>query len=245
MSRKNLFRNNSPYVKEEVYRRRDLEQSERTMTVRGAVDKTILLFAILLVAATFAWQSGNPMWAIIGSIGGLVTVIINGFKLHLSPVLAPVIAAFEGLLVGAASFLIGGAYGGIVFQAASITLAVLFVMLMIYKSGLIVVTDRFRTVILASMGGIFIVYLLSFVLSFFGISIPFLHSSGPIGIGISLFVVVIASMMLLVNFDFIERGEEMEAPEYMEWYGAIGVIITLVWIYIEILRLVAIFSGRD
>ncbi len=245
MARKNLFRNNSPYVKEEVYRRGDLEQTERTMTARGAVDKTILLFAILLVAATFAWQSGNPMWAVIGSIGGLITVIINGFKLHLSPILAPVIAGFEGLLVGAVSFLIGGAYGGIVFQAASITLAVLFVMLMIYKSGLIVVTDRFRTIILASMGGIFVVYLLSFILSFFGISIPYLHSSGPIGIGISLFVVAIASMMLLVNFDFIERGEEMEAPEYMEWYGAIGVIITLVWIYIEILRLVAIFSGRD
>ncbi len=245
MSERKLFRNNSPYVKEEIYQRRDLERTEGVMTVKGSVDKTILLFAILLVAATFAWQSGSPSWAIIGSIGGLITVVINGFKVHLSPILAPIIAVFEGLLVGAISYLVGASYGGIVFQAATITLAVLFIMLMIYKSGIIQVTDRFRTVILASMGGIFLVYLMSFVLSFFGITVPYLHSSGPIGIGISLFVVVIASLMLLVNFDFIERGAEEGAPEYMEWYGAIGVIITLVWIYIEILRLVAIFSGRD
>ncbi len=244
MSRRGLFKNNSPLVKEEVYRRPDLTRTERVMTVRGAVDKTILLFSILLVSAIFAWQTANPALAIVGSIGGLVAVVVNSFKLHLSPILAPVTAIFEGLLVGSISYLIAGAYGAIVFQAVTMTLAVLFIMLMIYKSGLIKVTDRFKIVIMTSMGGIFLVYMLSFVLSFFGISLPYLHSTGPIGIGISLFVIVIASLMLLVNFDFIEKGAEAEAPDYMEWYGAIGVIITLVWIYIEILRLLSIFS-RD
>jgi len=232
-------------VKEEVYRRQGGGgpggfTDQNTMTVSGAIDKTIMLFGILLVGAVFAFQA-EPATArllmIVGSIGGLITVMIANFKPATSPITAPITAGFEGLLVGGASLMYSYVQDGLVLKAVSLTFAVLFVMLMIYKSGLIKVTDKFRMIIGSAFMAIFVVYMVSFALSFFGINIPHLHTGSPIGIGIGLFVLVIAALNLLVNFDTIERGAEMQAPKYMEWFAGLGIIITLVWIYLELIRL--------
>ena len=252
MARRNIFNQNSnPLVKEEVYRRQGGGGPQGftdggTMTVSGAIDKSLLLFGILLVGAVFAYQSPQiaPLLAIVGSIGGLITVMIASFKPHTSPITAPLTAGLQGLLVGAVTLMYSAAYDGIILQAVSLTFAVLFVMLAIYKSGLIKVTEKFRMVVSSAFMAIFVVYLLNFVLSFMGINIPHLHTSSPIGIGIGIFVLVIASLNLLVNFDTIERGARYNAPKYMEWYSGLGIIITLVWIYLEIIRLLS-YLNRD
>lgn len=245
MARRNLFGSNNPMTKEEVYRRPGMIQDERRMTVRGTIDKSLMLFGILLLAAYFAYTSASPgIFTLVGSIGGLISVMVANFKPHTSPVTAPITAIFEGLLVGGVSAYYAMMSGGIIFQAVSLTFAVLFLMLMIYRSGLIKVTEKFKMVVGTAFMAIFVVYMINFALSFFGINMPYLHDSGPIGIGIGLFVIVIASLNLLVNFDSIEKGAEHGAPSYMEWFGGLGVMITLVWIYLEILRLVSILN-RD
>ena len=162
-----------------------------------------------------------------------------------SPTLAPLYAALEGLFVGGISAMYAARFGGIVFQAIMLTIAVLFTMLFLYRSGIIKVTEKLRAGVYMATGAIFLVYILSFILSFFGIQIPFLHSTGPIGIGISLVIIGIAAFNLLLDFDNFEKGERYGAPAYMEWFLGMGLLITLVWLYIEILRLLAIFASSD
>ncbi|MFK7933755.1 MAG: Bax inhibitor-1/YccA family protein [Saprospiraceae bacterium] len=251
--RKSFFESSNPVMKDEAYQQAAQDAmatgqagviAER-MTVSGAVNKSFILTGIMLVTAIvgFAMPSSLFMWG--GALVGLGVVIFASFKPHLSPTLAPIYAAVEGLFVGSVSAMYAAAFSGIVFQAVSLTMAVLFLMLFFYKTGMIKVTQKFRSGVMMATGAIFVVYMLSFALSFFGISIPYLHEGGLMGIGISLLIIGVASMNLLLDFDNFEKGEKYGAPKYMEWFSAMGLLITLVWLYVEILRLIAIFSSSD
>lgn len=249
MARRVFSKSSNPFLKEEALVRRNFEggfssiNADR-MTVSGAVNKTLVLAGIMLLTAVFGYANPSPLFIWGGAIGGLVVVLITSFKPTLSPVLAPVYAALEGLFVGGISAIYASMFNGIVFQAVTLTFAVLFMMLFVYKSGMIRVTDKFRRGVVMATGAIAVVYLLNLVLSMFGINMPYLHEGGMIGIGISLVIVGVAALNLLLDFDAFETGERMGAPAYMEWFMGMGLLITLVWLYIEILRLVAMFS-RD
>jgi uncharacterized YccA/Bax inhibitor family protein len=253
--RKGFFQSRNPIMKEKMYQQSSQEVLDadmtqagaigERMTVQGAINKSFLLGAIMLFTAVFAYSSPSPLFMWGGAIGGLVVVLIASFKPQYSSTLAPIYAGLEGLFVGAISAIYASAYNGIVLQAVTLTMAVFFIMLFIYKSGIIKVTSKLRTGIIMATGAIFVVYLLSWVLSMFGINMPYLHEGGAIGIGISLVIIGVAAMNLLLDFDNFEKGEQFGAPKYMEWFSAMGLLITLVWLYIEILRLVAIFSSND
>jgi uncharacterized YccA/Bax inhibitor family protein len=210
-----------------------------TMTTQGAINKTLILFGILMITAIFNYQTQSMALMIGGAIGGLILVIINVFKREYSPYIAPAYAALEGLAVGGISGIYAGLGGGIIIQAVSLTLLVLFIMLFIHKTGIIPVTQQFRMGVVMATGAIALLYLLSFVLGFFGIHIPYIHQGGTFGILFSLAVIGIASLNLLLDFDNIVKGEQYGLPKYMEWFTAMGLMITLVWLYIEILRLLS------
>ena len=166
-------------------------------------------------------------------------------KPTISPYTAPLYAVAEGLALGAISGLMNQIYPEIAIQAVCLTLGTLFTMCLVYSNGWIKVTDRLRTGLMAAMGGIFFIYLASFILRFFGVDIPYIHGNGPIGIGFSLVVVGVAAFCLLLDFDFITKGAQYGAPKYMEWYGALGLMVTLVWLYLEILRLLSKIQSRN
>lgn len=226
------------------------------MTLNGTVNKTGFLLLLTVVTAAFAWSQafgadgktlapGFNFYVWGGAIGGLVLALITAFKKTWAPVTAPLYALVEGFFLGAISALYNHLYEGIVFQAVLLTFGTLFALLFAYRSGLVRATENFKLGVMAATGGIFLVYLASMVLRMFGINIPFIHDSGLIGIGFSLFVVVIAALNLVLDFDFIETGVEQGAPKYMEWYGAFGLVVTLVWLYVEFLRLLAKLQSRD
>ncbi len=218
------------------------------MTLEGAVNKSFILLALLVATSVFTWNVGYPYSAFLligGIIGGLVVAIITIFKKEWSPVTAPLYALFEGVVIGGISSLMELAFPGIVFQAVLLTMGTFFCLLMAYKSGYIKATENFRLGLFAATGAVMLIYLASFVLGFFGINIPYIHESGLIGIGFSLVVVVIAALNLVLDFDFIEQGAKNKLPSYMEWYAAFGLLVTLVWLYLEILRLLAKIRSRD
>ena len=212
---------------------------EGTMTAQGAINKTLILFGILMVTAIYNYQVQNVALMIGGAVAGLILVLVSVFKRQYSPVIAPIYAAVEGLLVGGISGIYAGFGGGIVIQAISLTLLVLFIMLFIHKTGIIPVTQQFRMGVVMATGAIALLYLATLVLGFFGINIPYIHQGGTIGILFSLGVIGIASLNLLLDFDNIIKGEQYAAPKYMEWFSAMGLMVTLIWLYIEILRLLA------
>lgn len=222
------------------------------MTVNGTVNKTALLLLIAMAAAFFVWRmffmSRNPAvvtpWMLGGAIGGLILAIVTAFKKEWAPVTSPLYAALEGLFLGGVSAYYEARFPGIVIQAIALTFGTAFALLMAYKSRLIRATENFKLGVVAATGGIFLLYLISMVLGFFGIRIGFIHESGPIGIGFSLVVVVIAALNLVLDFDFIERGAEQGAPKFLEWYGAFALMVTLVWLYLEILRLLGKLRKR-
>jgi len=221
------------------------------MTVRGTVNKTFLLTVILLIAGYIPWNmavSGNTQYLgalmITGMIGGLVVALITAFKKEYAAITAPLYAALQGLAIGGISVLFEMRYPGIVLQAIMLTVAVLVALLLAYTSGYIKATENFKLGVVAATGGIIILYLASFVLGFFGIQMNFMHDSSPLSIGISVVVVIIAALNLVLDFDFIENGAEAGAPKYMEWYAAFGLMVTLIWLYIEILRLLAKLQER-
>ena len=249
MSKLDRFKkSNNPFLSEKVIARAAEEGAidhGESMTIQGAISKSFILGAILMATAMigFAMPSGLTMWG--GALGGLAVVIFASFKPQLSGTLAPIYAGLEGLFVGAISAIYASAFEGIIFHAVSLTMAVLFLMLFIYKTGIIKVTNKLRTGLYMALGAILLVYIANFVMSFFGASIPYLHEGGTIGIIISLIIVGVASLFLLLDFDNFEKGEAAGAPKYMEWFFAMGLLITLVWIYVEMLRLVAMFSSSD
>ncbi len=223
-----------------------------TMTIQGTVNKTAIMLVCLYIPALYVWKlfysSGNPAvvtpWLIGGAIGGVIVAIATIFKKEWSPITAPIYAVLEGLVLGGLSALFESRFPGIVFQAVGLTFCTLFGLLAAYKSGMIKVTENFKLGLVAATGGIFMLYFLSFILGMFGVGIPYIHESGLIGIGFSLVVVVIAALNLVLDFDFIETGAESGAPKYMEWYAAFGLMVTLIWLYIEILRLLSKLRSR-
>jgi uncharacterized YccA/Bax inhibitor family protein len=224
-----------------------------TMTLQGTIGKTFALLAILSATAIWSWSAEangqlQPVVLPAAGIGGFILAMITIFKPSFAPWTAPVYAAFEGVFLGALSYVIehslGKQYDGIAIQAVSMTAGTLFVMLFVYATGLVKVTDRLRTGIVAATGALCLVYLIAIVARLFGAGIPFINSPSPIGIGFSVFVVGLAAFNLLLDFDFIEKGAQSAAPKYMEWYGAFGLMVTLVWLYLEILRLLRKLQDR-
>ena len=225
----------------------DESDSSRRMTLAGAVNKTGILLVLCLVSAGYVWnqffQSGGSGAVnglmMLGLLGGLAMAMVTIFKRQWAGVTAPAYALLQGLAMGGISAMFEMQYPGIVIQAVGLTFGTLGVLLLAYKTGLIKPTENFRLMIVAATGGIAVLYLVSFVMSFFGTSIGFIHSNGLFGIGFSVFVVAIAALNLVLDFDFIEAGAEQGAPKYMEWYSAFSLMVTLVWLYLEILRLLA------
>ncbi len=222
------------------------------MTLAGTVNKTGILLVLCFATASFVWnrffQSGDPGSVtgllFLGLIGGLGAAILTMFKRQWASITAPAYALLQGLVLGGISAIFEAQYPGIVIQAIGLTFGTLAVLLLAYKSGLIKPTENFRLMIVAATGGIAILYLISFIMGFFGSSIGFIHSNGLFGIGFSLFVVAIAALNLVLDFDLIEAAAEHGAPKHMEWFGAFSLMVTLVWLYLEILRLLAKLRSR-
>ncbi|WP_027956686.1 MULTISPECIES: Bax inhibitor-1/YccA family protein [Halobacillus] len=234
------MRTSNPILKTEAFQRS--REQGKTMTLGGTIAKIAVLFLFLLGTAGYTWYqyaqgTDVTMMMLIGAVGGLIFALVTAFIPKAAPITAPIYAALEGFLIGGLSAYAEGAYSGIVIQAVSLTLAVMAALLFLYAARIIKVTRNFRLMVVSATLGILLVYLVQFILQFFGMEVPYLHSSGPIGIGISLFITAIAALNLVLDFDFIEQGVERGAPKHMEWYGAFGLIVTLVWLYIEILRL--------
>lgn len=255
------IRSANPALGESTFRNPALPRAvgAAAMTVQGTVNKTALCLLILMVTAAWTWNlsigGSGPMstapdpstamsWTMVGLVGGFIVALVTVFKKEWAPVTAPAYAGLEGLALGGISVVFEMQYPGIVSQAVFLTFGTLGAMLFAYRSGWIQVTDKLRLGIFAATGGIALVYLVGFVMSFFGTSIPMIHGSGMVGIGFSLVVVGIAAMNLVLDFDFIEGGAAGGAPKYMEWYGAFGLMVTLVWLYLELLRLLAKLQDR-
>ncbi len=217
-----------------------------TMTIQGSVNKTALLLLLTIFSASYTWNlhySGNDssmsLWVGGGAIGGLVIAIVTVFKKNWAMVTGPLYALLEGLVVGGISSMFAGLYQGIVIQAVMLTFGVLAAMLAAYTFGIIKATDKFKRGVVAATGGVMLLYLATFILGFFHVPVPMIYSSGPIGIGLSIIIVIIAALNLVIDFDFIEKGAEVGAPKYLEWYAAFSLLVTLIWLYFEILRLLA------
>ena len=184
------------------------------------------------------------LWMMVGLIGGMIVAFVTIFKKTWAPVTAPLYAVLEGFALGGISAILEATYEGIVIQAVALTFGTAGCLLIAYKSGVIKATENFRLGVVAATGGVMLIYLATYILGFFGIAIPYIHENGLIGIGFSLVVVVIAALNLVLDFDFIEKGAEHGAPKYMEWYAAFGLMVTLIWLYIEILRLLSKLNSR-
>jgi uncharacterized YccA/Bax inhibitor family protein len=240
-----LLRSNNPVLKEKAFTG-ELATGE-AMTIQGTVNKTGLLLLFVVVTAAWTWglsHSETPEaaypWMLGGLLVGFVTALVTVFKKTWAPISAPVYALCEGLALGGISAIFERSYPGIAIQAVSLTFGVMFVMLLAYKFGIIRATRGFKLGVIAATGAIAVVYLVNMAMSlFFHSQMSFLYSSTPLGIGISLVVVIIAALNLILDFDMIETAARMGAPKYMEWYGAFGLMVTLIWLYLEILRLLA------
>ena len=217
-----------------------------TMTIEGTVNKTMISLFLLVGTGYFTFDVMNPILLIGCAIGGLIIALITIFKKHWAPVTVPIYAVLEGGLLGGVSFMYNSMYEGIVTNAVFLTLGILISLLIAYRSGLIKPTENFKLGIAAATGGIAIVYLVNFMMGFFGSSMGVMNieNGSLMSVGFSLLVVVIASLNLILDFDFIEEGAEKGAPKYMEWYGAFGLLVTLIWLYLEILRLLAKLNSR-
>jgi uncharacterized YccA/Bax inhibitor family protein len=238
------MRSGNPALTADTFTRSRAFPGAEQMTLGGTVNKTALSLGILLVAASYVWNRGatDPSiggWVVIAVVAGLVVAMVTVFKQTWAPYTTPVYAALEGVALGGISVVFEARYPGIVSQAVFLTFGTLGALLVAYRSGVVRATENFKLGVFAATGGIALLYLLSFVLGFFGITVPLIHSNGTFGILFSLFVVVIAALNLVLDFDFIEQGVERGAPKHMEWYGAFGLLVTLIWLYLEILHLLA------
>ena len=251
------MRTSSPALSEEKFTReaeaslgRALDDpTAETMSLGGTVRSCIALLTILVVAGAFAWNAIEtpangqspeiPIWYWICLVAALIVAIVTIVKPRLSPFTGPLYAALEGVVVGGISKIFEIEFEGIVLQAVLLTLGVFVILLGLYASRLIKVTENFRMGVIAATGAILLVYIVDLLLRAFGAEVPFIHDSGPLGIGISVVIVIVAALNLVLDFDFIERGVDDRAPAYMNWYAAFGLLVTLVWLYLEILRLLA------
>lgn len=250
-----MFRSGNPALSQLDKAEQAFEAGE-VMTISGTVNKTGILLGLCLITAATAWSLGDKDQTLIqpmligGAISGLIFALITMFKPNAAPYTAPIYALCEGFFLGSLSLfvqrLVGDPTGTpIVAQAAGLTFGTLGAMLFAYRTGIVKCTDKFRAGITAAVGAIFLMYMVTFLLGLFGVNVPYIHSGGPIGIGISLVVIVIAALSLVLDFDFIQRGSEQGAPKRYEWIGAFGLMVTLVWLYVEILHLLMKLQSRD
>ena len=260
-----MMRTSNPALNAKVFDQARGYGTGETMTLQGTINKTFVLLGLLVLSAAWVWgkimQPAAPLFEglegatravppsigplmMVGIFGGMIVGFVTIFKKEWAPVTSPVYALLEGLFIGGISAIFELQYPGIVIQAVALTFGTLFCLLTAYKSGMIKPTENFKLGIIAATGAIGLIYIVSFIMGFFGASIPMIHGSGPVGIAFSLVVVTIAALNLVLDFDFIEQGSAMGIPKYMEWYGAFGLIVTLVWIYIEILRLLSKLRSR-
>ncbi len=259
-----LFKSGNPALSESRFRDTvldDIVNVENTMTVKGTLNKFGFLFLMTLGSAYYSWKEaaqGGDAWTLIliGVFGGLGVALIIAFKKEWSPYLAPLYALLEGLFVGAVSAYFeyaaqskyggySGGYSGIVFQAVGLTFCVVAAMYLLYKFQIIKVTERFKSIVMIATAGLALFYLATWIFSFFNVAPPsFLFQGSALGIGFSVFVVALAALNLVLDFDMIEKGAALGAPKYMEWYGAFGLLVTIVWLYIEILRLLSKLNRR-
>jgi uncharacterized YccA/Bax inhibitor family protein len=229
--------------------------TDERMTVSGAVNKSFLLIGLVFVTAYFSWTSAFPdgwaegapaqigVWFFPALVIGFVLSLVIIFKATTAPYLSPVYAVAEGVVLGGLSAMFEMRYPGVVLQAIFCTLATFLSMLFAYKSGLLKATETFRRVVVTATLGIFFVYLIDFIMNLMGNPMPYLHNSSPMSIGISAVITCVAALNLILDFDFIEKGAAQGAPKYMEWYSAFGLLVTLVWLYMEFLRLLG--KSRD
>ena len=247
-----IFKSGNPTLSQKMFdKSMHLEATiQGTMSVRGAINKFGFLMLMVLAGAGYSWhlfeegQTGLvSTLMMVGIFGGLITAVAISFKPNWAPYLAPLYGLLEGLFIGAISAMLNAAfakqYPGLVMQAVGLTFGVAIAMFLLYNFRVIKATEKFKSVIIASTLGIGIFYLLTIVLGWFGVNVTFMYDSSMLSIGISLFVVAIAALNLILDFDMIERGAEMGAPKFMEWYGAFALLVTLVWLYMEILRLLS------
>ena len=228
-------------------------RTEESMSIQGATNKTLLLLLLVCLTASWTWgiffKSDNPAAVMplvpVGGIGGFIVALVTIFKTTWSGITAPIYALLEGLVIGGISSFAEAQFPGIVIQAVGLTLGTCLALLLAYKSRLIQATEGFKRGIVAATGGIALFYIISMVLGLFGVHIPLVFGAGPVGIIFSLIVVTIAALNLVLDFDFIEQGATQGAPKYMEWYGAFALMVTLIWLYIEILNLLMKLRSRE
>lgn len=257
----NITRTSNPIFGKKTYERAYTTYAgDEQMTLNGTINKTALVILFVFAAAFYTWQQffnaydpANPAVALnsvkvlmaIGGIGGFITAIIATFSPRRSGFLTPIYAIFEGLFLGALSAMFEASYPGLVIKAVALTFAVFLSMLVVYRQGIVKVTGKFRRGMLSAMGGLMLVYIGSWIAGMFGADVSYLHGGGSFGLIFSLIVTGISAFSLLLDFDFIERGAAAGAPKYMEWYSVFGLLVSLVWLYVNLLRLLSIFSGRD
>lgn len=252
------MRSGNPTLNAETFAPYEMTAGPATtaMTVQGAATKTLILLGLCVGSASFVWSTVSAVpaaamaqtampWILGGAIGGLVLAFITSFYPRGASITAPLYALVEGLFLGGLTAIINARYPGIAMQAVGLTFGTMFALLMAYQSGVIRATENFKLGVCAATGGIALLYLVSMVLGFFSIRMPFIHEAGLIGIGFSVFVVIIAALNLVLDFDFIEDAAANGAPKYLEWYAAFGLMVTLVWLYVEILRLLAKLNSRN
>lgn len=245
-----LFESGNPTLSEKIFSKSLNQAENQTMTVKGTMGKFGFLLLMVMAGAIFTWQSEPErmtmfMW--IGLIGGLISSLIIIFKPTLAGYIAPAYGILEGFFLGAISAILNEAfakrYPGLIMQAVGLTFGVAIAMFLLYNFRVIKATQRLKSIIFTATAGIAIFYLIAMVLRLFHVNLPFMYDASALGIGISLFVIAIAALNLILDFDRIEQGASMGAPKYMEWYGAFGLLVTIVWLYIEILKLLSRFAN--
>jgi len=246
-----LMRSNNPVLRSSPFAGAPALTLGGTMTVDGTVNKTGLLMICVAVPAVWTWnlvRGGNLPLAMLllvtGAIGGLVIALVTVWKKHWSPVTAPLYALLEGLVLGGISALSEASYPGIAINAVLLTIGTLVALLVAYRAGVVRATEGFKRGIFAATGGILLLYVVTMILGLFHVQIPLIYGAGPVGIVFSLVVVVIAALNLVIDFDLIETSAKLGAPKYMEWYGAFALMVTLIWLYMEILRLLSKLRSR-
>lgn len=248
-----IFKSGNPALNENVFREIRITDASNAMTVRGTMNKLGLMLLFMMAGAFYTWSGfskGQNVQAfmMLGAIGGFIVAIVMAFKREWAPYLAPAYAILEGLFLGAISAIFNYAFAekmpNIITNAVGLTMGTAVAMFLLYNFRIIRATERFKSVVLTATAGIAIFYLIVMVLRLFHVNMPFMHDSSPLGIGISLFIVGIAALNLIMDFDMIEQGAAQGAPKYMEWYGAFGLMVTLVWLYLEILRLLSRFASN-
>ena len=238
------LRSGNPVLTKQTFN--NVSSSSSQMTIEGTVNKTALSLFLLVGTGYLTFNPINPAIIFTCGIGGFIVAIITVFKKQWAPITVPIYAILEGALLGGISFMYNSLYDGIVTNAIFLTVGILLALLTAYRTGIIEPTENFKLGIFAATGGIALVYFVNFIMGFFGSSMGIMQidNASPLSIGFSIVVVIIAALNLVLDFDFIEEGAENGAPKYMEWYGAFGLLVTLIWLYLEILRLLAKLNSR-